>query len=149
MNRRIAAVVAAAAIAAGAALMPASPAQSAPAARHRVVFELTSSEPAAWEGVLNNVENVKKAFGAEPVEIEVVTHGKGLGLLIEAKNGTVRDRVTRIAQSGVVFAACRNTMTRESVTEAQLSKVAKTVDSGVAEVVRKQEADWSYLRSGS
>jgi intracellular sulfur oxidation DsrE/DsrF family protein len=92
---------------------------------------------------------VQKAFGTEPVDIEVVAHGKGLGMLVESRNGAVRERLTRIARSGVAFAACQNTMTREGVSHGQLAKVARVVDSGVAEVVRKQEARWAYVRSGS
>jgi intracellular sulfur oxidation DsrE/DsrF family protein len=34
------------------------------------------------------------------------------------------------------------------VTQADLLPFVTTVDSGVAEVVRKQEAGWAYLKSG-
>ena len=116
-------------------------------AAHRVVFELTSDDAQAWEGVLNNVENVQKALG--PTMVEVVAHGKGLAMLTTAKNGAVRERLERSATGGVVFAACENTMKKPSAKKEDLVPFAKTVDSGVAEVVRKQEAGWSYLRSGS
>jgi intracellular sulfur oxidation DsrE/DsrF family protein len=39
-------------------------------------------------------------------------------------------------------------MPRLHVTQKELLPLAPTVDSGTAEVVRKQEAGWSYLRSG-
>lgn len=121
-------------------------AQTQPPARHRVLLEVTSGEPAEWAGALGNVENLQKAFASEKVQAEVVVHGDGLGMLMEAKNGAVRDKLARLAAGGTVFAACRNTMDRKGVTPAQLSRAAVTVDSGVAEVVRKQEADWSYVR---
>lgn len=114
---------------------------------HRIVFELTSDEPAAWNALLNNVENVQKALG--PTTVMVVAHGKGLSLLANAKNAEVSERLKQNAHSGVTFAACENTMNKQSVTKAELVPFAKTVDSGVAEIVRKQEAGWSYLRSGS
>ena len=53
-----------------------------------------------------------------------------------------------LAQAGVVFAACENTMRRQNVGKADLLPFVTTVDSGVAEIVRKQEAGWSYLRVG-
>lgn len=114
---------------------------------HRVVFELTSDDAQTWDGVLNNVENVQKALG--PTTVEVVAHGKGLAMLTTAKNGAVRDRLERNATGGVVFAACENTMKRQSTKKEDLVPFARTVDSGVAELVRKQESGWSYLRSGS
>ncbi len=123
-------------------------AQAAPSARHHVVFEVTAEDPSAWDGALNNIENMKKAFGGEGVDVEVVAHGKGLGMLVESRNGAIRDRAARIAQGGVVFSACRNSMAREKVTEAQLSRFAKSVDSGVAQVVRKEEVSWAHMKVG-
>jgi uncharacterized protein len=116
-------------------------------ATHRVIFELTSDEAQVWETVLDNVENVQKALG--PTSVEVVAHGKGLALLTTSRNTGVRGRLKQHADGGVVFAACENTMKRQNLKKEDLAAFAKTVDSGVAEVVRKQEAGWSYLRSGS
>ncbi len=41
------------------------------------------------------MENVQKAFGAGDTEIEVVTHGKGLGLL--KADDALAPRIARIA----------------------------------------------------
>jgi intracellular sulfur oxidation DsrE/DsrF family protein len=116
------------------------------ATRHRVVFELNTDDENAWAMLLNNVENLEKALGT--VRIEVVTHGKGIAMLTTSKNASVIERLQRIAESGVVFAACENTMAKLQITTEDLSDFVTTVDSGVAEIVRKQEAGWSYLRAG-
>ena len=121
-------------------------AQAAPN-KHRVVFELTAEDSSEWEAVLNNVENVQKAFGVANTEIEVVAHGKGLGLL-RRTNSSMAERLKRIAESGVVFAACNNTMRRLKITKQELFPFVTVVDSGVAEVVRRQEAGWSYIKGG-
>jgi intracellular sulfur oxidation DsrE/DsrF family protein len=39
-------------------------------------------------------------------------------------------------------------MRKQNLTKEQLLPFAVTVDSGVAEVVRKQEAGWAYLKGG-
>lgn len=114
-------------------------------ATHRIVFEATSDDPQAWDGVLNNVDNVRRALG--PASIEVVVHGRGLSVLTSAKAGAARHRMEVDAAEGVVFAACENTMRRQKVTKDDLVPFATTVDSGVGEVVRKQESGWSYIRS--
>ena len=116
--------------------------------KHWVVFEVSVAGPEAWPGILNNVENLQKALGRENTEIEVVAHGKGLGL-IEKSNEVMQERLKQISDAGVVFAACENTMRRMNVMKADLMPFAITVDSGVAEVVRKQEAGWSYIKAGS
>jgi len=120
--------------------------KSATTKPHRIVFEVTMEGVDQWTGVLNNVENLRVALGAS-TQIEVVAHSKGLGLLI-AKDNALTDRMKQLADAGVVFQACENTMKKKNVTKDQLVPFAKTTDSGVAEVVRKQEARWSYIKSG-
>lgn len=115
--------------------------------QHRVVFEITSDDKEQWGALLNNVENLQKAFGPGKVQAEVVAHGKALGLL--TKDSIVKERVEKLADTGVVFAACENTMRRKGVTKEQLLPSATTTDSGVAEVVRKQAEGWAYLKSGN
>lgn len=129
-------------------LLTTSPAWGQKKKMHQVVFELTSDNPEQWQALLNNVENLQKAFGKENTELAVVTHGNGLGLLLNT-NGAFKHRIEALARTGVRFAACENTMRRQNVTKEHLLPTATTVDSGVAEVVRKQEAGWSYIKSGS
>jgi hypothetical protein len=114
---------------------------------HRAIIEITVDGTDQWEAVLNNVENLQKAFGSEPLEVEVVAHGKGLSMLRKT-NTTQADRLARIAATGVKFAACENSMRRLKLQRSDLFVFATTVDSGVAEVVRKQEAGWAYLKGG-
>ena len=111
--------------------------------RHRVVFELTSGDAADWQSLIGNVENLQTALGA--VTIEVVVHGKALGMLLPSENGAVRERLRRVASDRVVFAACENTMRRRNVGKAELEPFVVTVDAGVAQVVRRQEAGWAYV----
>ncbi len=115
---------------------------------HRVVFEVTMEGEKQWTGVLNNVENIQKSLGAESTEIEVVAHSNGLGLVLKT-NEALAERMKKIAATGVVFAACENTMKKKEVTKDDLLPFVTSVDSGVSEVVRKQEAGWSYIKSGS
>jgi hypothetical protein len=100
-----------------------------------------------WTAVLNNVENLRAAFG-DTAQIEVVAHGQGLSLLV-VKGNALAKRMEKLSMSGVVFAASENTMKRQRIGKDQLLPFAITVDSGVAEVVRKQEAGWSYIKSGT
>lgn len=117
------------------------------AGRHRVVFEITTDDPEQWAAVLNNAENVRKALGPDKTDVEVIAHGSGLSMLVAANAGDQRARMEALSRDGVVFAACENTMKKKNVTKEALVPFAKTVDSGVAEVVRKQEAGWAYLKS--
>ena len=47
-----------------------------------------------------------------------------------------------------VLAACQNTMRLRNVKTEDLFPIASQVDWGVAELIHKQEAGWSYVRAG-
>jgi len=111
------------------------------------VVEVSADNPKVWEAVMNNVENLETSFGASGTSIEVVGLGGGLSMLLSTDNAQA-ERLQRLSAGGVVFAACQNTMRKKKVSRADLLPFVTTVDSGVAEVVRKQEQGWSYIKSG-
>ncbi|HVZ88692.1 MAG TPA: DsrE family protein [Polyangia bacterium] len=119
-----------------------------PAPKHRVVFHVNVADEARWQEVLTNVENVQRAFGPGSVEIEVVAHGAGIGL-VQVKNTALRDRIVALERSGPVFAACSNTLRRQQLGAGDLTPGVKIVDSGVAELIRKQEEGFTYVKLGS
>ena len=131
-----------------AALITGKVSQAQEAKQHRVVFEVTGENPQTWESLLNNVENVGKALGTDATEIRVVAHGKGVGLLLKTDT-TLAPRIAGLSSARVKFVACENTMRRLKIVKEDLLPGTGTVDSGVAEVVRLQEAGWSYIKSGS
>lgn len=136
-------------------LLGASQSFAAPAIRpvkmHKVVFEMSVDGMPKWESALRNAENVQKTFGVKNTRIEIVAHGKGIGLLLgknAAANPELKKMMQNLHRNGVIFAACNNTLTRLKIDPKELVQIATVVDSGVAEVVRKQEAGWTYIKSG-
>jgi intracellular sulfur oxidation DsrE/DsrF family protein len=118
---------------------------------HKVVFEVAIDGAEKWLGALRNVENVQKALGAKTTRIEVVAHGKGIGMLLAKTadaNPEMKATLEKLHADGVVFAVCENTMKKMQITKDQLVLLATTVDSGVSEVIRKQEAGYAYIKSG-
>lgn len=113
---------------------------------HKIVFEFTSDGSEQMTSLMNNVQNVRKALGDE-TQIMVIAHGPGIGLVLK-KNTTEQKRMAELSQAGVVFAACENTLKRKQIAREDLHQFVKTVDSGVAEVVRKQADGWAYIMSG-
>ncbi len=116
-------------------------------AKHRVVFELNAPSPSGWDQLFNNIKNVQQIFAKDGVQIEVVFFGKGLPMLLN-KNAEYAARLKEAADAGVNLAACQNSMRAQKVTTEDLFPFTSQVDSGVAELVRKQEAGWSYIKGG-
>ena len=125
------------------------PAQSAaPAgAKHKVVLQMNVANDESWNQLFGNIGNLQKAFGKDNVQIEVVFYGKGIMALL--KTDTVfQDRMKEAAASGVVLAACQNSMRQRKIKSEDIFSFSTEVDSGAAELVRKQEAGFSYIRAG-
>jgi len=120
---------------------------TAPTPKHKVVFELNAQAPSGWDQLFHNVDNVLKIFGGDGVQVEVVFFGRGLRMLLKT-NSEYAARLKEAADKGVTLAACQNSMRAAKITTEDLFPFAAQVDSGVAELVRKQEAGWSYIKGG-
>jgi intracellular sulfur oxidation DsrE/DsrF family protein len=119
---------------------------------HRVVLHLDEADPARQNLVLNNASNINKYYQdkGEEAEIEIVTYGPGLTMLVPGKS-PVADRVKSIAQNfdNVTFKACANThakMSKKAGKEITLMPQAQMVTSGVIHLIQRQEEGWAYIR---
>ena len=121
-------------------------ASSAPA-KHKVVFELNAPAPSGWDQLFHNMDNILTVFGGDGVQVEAVFFGRGLTMLLK-KNTGYEQRLKEAFDKGIVLAACQNSMRAMRVTTEDLFPFAAQVDSGVAELVRKQEAGWAYIKGG-
>jgi len=122
-------------------------AQTPQTKKHQVVLQMNVDDAASSNQLLGNVQNIQTVFGADKIQIEVVAYGKGLSLLLK-KNTELEERLKKAVDTGVVLAACQNSMRLRKVTTEDLFPFASQVDSGVAELIRRQEAGWSYVRTG-
>ncbi len=113
--------------------------------KHHVVFQLTEPEGPAWGTLIIHVNSMREAFAKDGgSEVEVVFFGAGLNMLRKT-NTAYEERLKKLADSGVTLAACQNAMRLMNVKTEDLFPFASQVDSGVAEVARKQEAGWAYI----
>jgi intracellular sulfur oxidation DsrE/DsrF family protein len=120
--------------------------QTPPAHKHQVAFQMNVDNPDSWNQLFANIQNIQMVFGADKIQIEVVAYGKGLSLLLKT-NSAYEERMKKAIASGVVLDACQNSMRIRKVTTEDLFPFASQVDSGVAELIRKQEAGWSYIKA--
>lgn len=119
-------------------------AQTAATARNRAVFQVSDNDPARWNLVLNNMQNLRDGVGAEGIEIELVAYGPGLAML--KTDSAVKDRIAAAVKSGVAVNACQNTMSFMKLTASDMLTDVGYVPSGVVEVMKKQQQGWAYIR---
>jgi intracellular sulfur oxidation DsrE/DsrF family protein len=119
---------------------------------HRVVIQVTQSDPAVMNLALNNAENLVNYYKekGEKIEIEFVAYGAGLAMM-RSDTSPVKDRLTAIAANmkNVTFTGCGNTLGNQSKQENKtltLVPEARLVPAGIARIVELEEEGWSYVR---
>ena len=79
-----------------------------PFAEKKVVLQISDNDPFKQTLVLNVANNLLKHYGPDKVDVEIVAFGPGLRLLF-ADNSNA-SRIQGLADNGVRFAACSNTV---------------------------------------
>jgi uncharacterized protein len=98
------------------------------------------------------IGNIRNHLNADPTaKIVVVTHGAGIDFLLEGadngKGAKFAGPIGELANRGVEFRVCNNTLVTRNIPKEQVVMEAKIVPSGVAEVARLQAREhFVYLR---
>ncbi len=121
-------------------------------APHRVVIQISQSDPAVMNTALNNAENLTQFFKekGEAVEIEFVAYGPGLAI-VRSDTSPVKDRDAHMSTSmkNVTFTGCGNTLATQSKQEDKaitLLPEAHLVPAGIVRIVELEEQGWTYVR---
>ncbi|GGF67089.1 hypothetical protein SAMN05216376_10973 [Mameliella alba] len=104
----------------------------------------------AYKGAMRNIQNHINAVGAENMEIKVVMHGNGLGLLAAANgDDTMKTTVASLKGQNVAFHVCNNTLKGRNIDYSNdLYDVWEDdiVPSGVAELSKLQQQGFTYIK---
>lgn len=112
--------------------------------RHKIVIQVSDSDPAKWNLALNNAKNLQDDVGASNVDIEIVAYGPGIGMLkMESPTGS---RVSDAMNARIKVIACENTMRGQKLTKEDMLPAISYVQAGVTEIMKKQSDGWAYLR---
>ena len=114
----------------------------------KVVYHLSEGIPQASRAI----GNIRNHLAADPTaKIVVVTHGLGIDFLLEGatnqQDQPFAGAVADLANKGVEFRVCNNTLVARKIDASKLLPEAKIVPSGVAEVAKLQAREgFVYLR---
>ena len=108
-------------------------------AQVKVVYHLSEGVPQATRAI----GNIRNHLAADPTaKIVVVSHGAGIDFMLDGANNTqgqpFAGSVSDLANKGVEFRVCNNTLVSRKISADKLLMEAKVVPSGVAEVARLQ-----------
>ena len=101
-------------------------------------------------GALRNVKNHLNALGDENADIIVVTHSKGAFTLVDGskdkKGHTFEEAIQKLANRGVKFRICANTIRGKKIDKNKINLNAKIVPSGVAEIAHLEQQGYAYIK---
>ncbi|NNJ94034.1 MAG: hypothetical protein HKP57_04740 [Halobacteria archaeon] len=118
------------------------------ASAHKIVYQCNKADTDYLQSVLFSVGELLRKYG-DDVEIVVAMIGPGLHLIAKEPGRPVseelRQRASSLAQYGIAFHACGNTMKSLDWTEKDLQPYAKVVPIGVDDIMLLQEKGFAYM----
>ena len=117
-------------------------------ADNKVVYQFNKSDETYHKAVLFSVGAMLRKYGDN---ISIVVVGIGPGLHILAKNpkrpvsDEIKQRVSSLAQYGVEFHVCGNTMKSLDWTMDDMLPFTKYVEVGAADLMELQAQEYSYI----
>ena len=123
----------------GTALAQASP----PAAKQRIVIQVSTPETRIWGQALNYVENLQNLYGKDNVEIEIVAGPRGIGML--KYDSPLPTRGADTLKRGAGLRACEVTMSRQKLQKQDMLPDIGYVPAGLGQIIKRQQEGWSYI----
>jgi intracellular sulfur oxidation DsrE/DsrF family protein len=115
-----------------------------PAAKNKLVFQVSDADPQKWNLTLSNARNVQDDLGSDTVDLEIVVYGPGIGML--KGDSPVAGRIADALKSGVKVVACESTMKAQKLVHADMLPAIGYVPAGVVELMKKQQQGYAYIR---
>jgi uncharacterized protein len=125
----------------------APPLQDKPFAEHKIVLQLSDSDPKKQGLVISVANNLLKFYDPDKVAIEVVAFGPGIDLL--RPDNANRKMVESLVAQGVRFDVCLNTadtIERETGKRPEFISVATPVQVGVGQILALTENGYTLVR---
>ena len=118
----------------------------------KVLIHLARDDAEQLSQALDDIESTLKYYREtrQRAHVEVVVNGKGLEL-VRTDTSAFAGRIQRLQREydNLTFAACQNTidrLAREQGIVVRLLPGVITIDSGMAEIMRRQNQGWTYLQ---
>ncbi len=116
-------------------------AQNAP---YRVIFDLTSKEPANQQAVIRQVKAIMEM--RPDATLEVAMYSEGVSLVTKENSPYRKDIETLIKNNKVAFKVCGYTLKRKNIESAALIEGVSVVPDAIYEIISRQKEGWGYIK---
>jgi intracellular sulfur oxidation DsrE/DsrF family protein len=115
---------------------------------HNIVYQCNKADIEYWQSILFSAGELLRKYG-DDVQIVIGAIGPGLHLIGKHPQRPVppelQQRASSLAEYGVAFHACGNTMKSLKWTQDDLLPFAKVVAIGADDIMQLQEQGFSYI----
>lgn len=121
--------------------------------QQKVVYHVNNVAHA--KAAFRNIKNHLNALGDANADIIVVTHSSGAFALVDGAMGKkdkdgkaydFKDMIAALANRGVKFEICANTIRGKKIPKQKINEYAVVVPSGVAEVANLEQKGYAYIK---
>ena len=109
-----------------------------------VVFHI--DESAKWELVLRNASHLIQMVDTPDSDIRIVANSAAVRELVPQSAGSALPMMQKLAEQGVHFAACNNSLNSFGIRPQELVPFAEVVPAGVLELALRQREGYAYLK---
>ena len=113
----------------------------------KIVFDVTSSDPAVHEATLRHVTEMAKNYPNSM--FEVVLYGGSIDMVVSEKSSVLKEIKALSPNKNVSFAICEQTMKRKNIASNQLIPGVIMVPDGILEIIQKQQQGWGYIKESN
>lgn len=111
---------------------------------YKVVFDLTSKDPANHQAVLRQTRSIIES--RPDAKLEVAIYSEGIEMVCKEKSAFAKDIEELINEKKVAFKVCGYTLKRKNVDESQLIPGVKVVPDAIYEIISRQKEGWGYIK---
>lgn len=113
---------------------------------HKIVFQFTNGQNSTQQkAFIKQLDNLSQHW--PKARFHVVVYNKGLDLLLPEKSVGLT-QLEELANRGITFVVCENSMKPRKLTKDHFPGFVGFVPAGIAEVIKKQEEGYSYIKGG-
>lgn len=111
---------------------------------YKAVFQLNSGEDKVIRATLRNMNNALHDPRLEgKLTLELVAHSGGIAVFL--KKNAYGPMLQKLAEQGVILAACENTLRERQINKSELLPFVSYVPSGNGELIIRQQQGWAII----
>ncbi|WP_394741856.1 DsrE family protein [Natronococcus roseus] len=111
----------------------------------RTILHLTSGDEGDHDRALTNLENLLADETTDTDAVEFVVNGPAISIYV-ADETDHADRIRTLAEDGVAFTGCANSLEGFGIDESELLEEATIVPASVGEIAKLQAEGYGYIK---